>query len=203
MTDAFFSSEGIMDSIIAGDNQVRFKITDVKREKVEAFGKEQMCVVFHLIDEDKKKSTLAQPIFKQDGTEYKNFFWPMSWDENNEKPRPASLMFDLKDAIKDSMGTEAYEERRGDGNITTEFFKGAEFSARLNSGTSKDGNPYYIVLLPSRALIADWDYQIHKGDFGGYGEIQAVRDAFPKYFDNSKAVEDALGNSDAGSDLSF
>jgi hypothetical protein len=153
------------------------------------------------MDEQKNKAELAQPTHTLNGDPVSNYFRPMWWDKKESKPKPASVMYDLAQAIKNYIGEEAYEAAKKKNNgLNINFFKGQKFEAEVNAGTSKDGNDYYFVKLPSQALISDWKYIAeYKGDME-YEDIQAVRDAFPNIFDNSKQVEEAFSKKENDND---
>lgn len=196
--DAFFSGGEVPESA-EFNKKVLFKVMDVKKvSDYEIFDKEQECIVFYIMDEAKNKSELAQPTNNANGEPVQSLYRPMWWDKKEGKPKPASTMYDLKEAIKDHLGEDLYEKAKEKaGGLNADFFKGKYFEAEVNSGTSKSGDDYFFVKLPSQALISGWKYIVeYKGDVKEYEDLEEVRDAFPNVFDNSKQVEKALAKDD-------
>jgi hypothetical protein len=189
-TDNFMNNEEVNE--FSQKELVLFEIIDVSKGESKLFGSDtpQEAIIFKIKDERGTESYLYQPTCKADGTERKNLFWPMGWNEINEVPRVASTMFDLKEAIKEYLGDAQYEFRKKEcGGLNKRFFEKSKFRANLSSGMSKkDDKPYYIVKLISQQKISYWDYLIQKGDYVDYKDIPEVVELFK--LNNSKTVKD-------------
>jgi len=182
----------------SGREKTKFKITKVEANEYEfPFGK-QSSIVFHVKDSNGKASTLAQSLKKYDGEKYtriEDMLYPMYWNKTKEEPKPASVIWDLKEAVKETMGEELYEKRKAESKgINGKFFQGVEFEAYLSAGTAKgSGLQYYIINLPSRNKISFWKYLIDQGSAASYNSIKEVRETFKLESDNEQ-IEPGFDN---------
>jgi len=134
------------------------------------------ALVFKIKSEDGHEHILAQSTYNQKGEKSENMFWGMTWDDSRGQPRKASLLWELKEAVKGYIGVDQYEERKKDaGGVNAKFFQSAKFYAYVNDGQKKDGTPYYIVKLPLENLLSSWKYLIDKGDYADWADISDVQ----------------------------
>lgn len=179
------------------ENLMTFTIKKVEVDNYKFPFGQVKSMIFHIEDQNKKKSQLAQPVIRKSGEEISSFgdlLYPMYWNKRKEEPVASSLVWDLKESIKIFLGEEKYEERKKEfKGINAMFFKNAQFEARLNEGTSKKGVEYYIVELPSKSKINFWKYLIDRGEYAEFKDIPEVQKTFDlEQYDNTEIVEEVI-----------
>ena len=204
LLEEFFSNGKVEESsqnTSREDNREVVTISDITKEDVFNNGAYDIkqAIVFH-IKTSEGVIKMAQSTLNAKGEKSGNLFYPMLWSETNQKPSRASLMFDLKEAIKEEIGAEKYEERKEKaGGLNLKFFKNCKFKAKVVGGKDKG---YLFLEFGSMTTLNYWKYLVEvKGDFMDYKSIPEVAQMFKleadeKSTDNTAAVEKAMNPDD-------
>lgn len=122
----------------------RLKVKSTSMSTID--GKE--AIHFKLISNDKPPVEIEVSQFVKRDTEgkLKNMVFD-SFEGNDGTKVAASLMWELKEAIRKELGDEAYEQRKTlHGGINKGFFQDAVFDFEVKKVSPKSGEPFHMLM---------------------------------------------------------
>lgn len=180
---------------------ITVKIEKITREKNFEFApgyKFDDAVVYHFVDQNKKKFTKADSLLKANGTPKKanGMFMPMRWYDGRVIRATAS--YDIQELVKEALGEEKYEKLKKENGdkVSHKILIGVKFDIEYAEG-EKDGEKYRVYSLPSESLFKYIKY-LHEKEGRDLESIPEVRElpGFEKENDNSLAVKSTLIDDD-------
>lgn len=180
-----FLAGGVEETTAGSAQKITMVIKKITGEKDYEFAPgytHKKAIVFHFESKDGKyKVTKGQSLLKQDGTDVspQGMFRDMNWYKGEVKR--ATVMFDVKEALKAKIGEKKYEElkKENEGKVSSKMFLKEEIDMYLIEGTS-NGEPFTIINLPLEQQFNDWKRMIDKGNVEGWEDIEEVREKFPE-----------------------
>lgn len=194
-----FLNGGDVDNNGSLSNEKKFKITKidfVEKYKVEGYSDDvKDALVFTLESAKEKPVQVFQSTLNRSGEPSKNLFYGMTY-ENNEFYKP-STMLALKEAVKEELGVEAYnDEKKKHKGVNSDFFMNKIVTLVKNN----DKVGYQLPMVAKASL---WRYLVREGLVDTYEEIDDFctyfnisKDARSNHVDNTKQVEEVLTEND-------